>query len=63
VGVADTSPNRGSTVISGLTASFGKIFTSTAAAADQARIGFVAQSNPVILNNPCLIFVKTFFTT
>ena len=63
VGVADTSPNRGSTVISGLTASFGKIFTGTAAAADQARIGFVAQSNPVILNNPCLIFVKTFFTT
>jgi hypothetical protein len=58
---ADSHPDRGSMVIAGLTAVQGKAYIATAATADQGRIGFVAQSNAVAANGPCLIYFRGWF--
>jgi hypothetical protein len=57
---AYSDPNSGSIVIGG-SAGDGKIRANTLASANQARIGFLAQSNSISTNAPALIYFSGWF--
>jgi hypothetical protein len=59
--VADASPERGSVVLAGADVDLGKIRIGVAPAAVQARVGFCAQSNAVVVGGPVLIHYEGFF--
>jgi energy-converting hydrogenase Eha subunit A len=57
---SDTTPERGSQIISD-TGNVGKIRINNTAGGNQARLGFLAQSNAITSNSPCLIYVDSWF--
>ena len=57
----DATPERGSVALAGADIDFGKIRLGVPAAAVQARVGFVAQSNPIVVNGPALVFYQGYF--
>jgi hypothetical protein len=57
----DTSPERGSQVMNG-TSDLGRVRINKAGGANEARLGFVAQSDTIAVpNSPCLIYFAGWF--
>lgn len=58
---ADSSPERGSQIMSAPTASQGKVYLNTTGGGNECRFGFMAQSDSVSANDPVLIYFRAYY--
>jgi hypothetical protein len=53
---SDSTPERGSLIMTAPTSSYGCIYLNTTGGSDEGRVGFLAQSDAVLSYSPCLIY-------
>lgn len=58
---SDSTPERGSQVMSATTSAQGKVYLNNTGGSNEGRMGFVAQSNAVSANGPVLIYFSGWY--